>query len=168
MLPLLVLLFIVVPIVELFVIIQVGEAIGVLPTIALLIADSVLGSILMRSQGRTAWRRFNAALAEGRIPHREVLDGALVIFGGALLLTPGFVTDILGIVLLLPPTRALVRGVVARRVLPRVVVSGLGGVGGFGGARGPGGPGGKRRRPGPDDGGDVEGSATEIDPRQLP
>jgi UPF0716 protein FxsA len=167
MLPLLVLLFIVVPIVELFVIIQVGQAIGVLPTIALLIADSVLGSILMRSQGRAAWRRFNAALAEGRIPHREVLDGALVIFGGALLLTPGFVTDVLGIVLLLPPTRALVRGVVARRVLPRIVVSGIGG---FGGSRGAGGPGGARRRPGSgDDGdGDVEGSATEIDPRQLP
>jgi UPF0716 protein FxsA len=160
MLPLLVLLFVVVPIVELFVIIQVGEAIGVLPTIALLIADSVLGSLLMRSQGRAAWRRFNAALAEGRMPHREVLDGVLVIFGGALLLTPGFVTDVLGIVLLLPPTRALVRGVVGRRVLPRVVVSGLGG---FGGGRG---SGRARRRPSAD--GDVEGSATEIDPRQLP
>src|SRR3954451_5682469 len=143
MIPLLVLLFIVVPIVELFVIIQVGEAIGVVPTIALLIADSILGSLLMRSQGRVAWRRFNVALAERRIPHREVLDGVLVIFGGALLLTPGFVTDILGIVLLLPPTRALVRGVVGRRVLPRVVVSGLGGggLGGFGGGPGGGGAG---------------------------
>ena len=160
MLPLLVLLFIVVPIVELFVIIQVGQAIGVLPTIALLILDSVLGSMLMRAQGRTAWRRFNAALGEGRIPHREVLDGALVIFGGALLLTPGFVTDVLGIVLLLPPTRALVRGVVARRLLPRLVVSGFGGVGGGRGRDG------ARRRPGPD--GDVEGSATEIDPPRLP
>src|SRR3954447_3154929 len=171
MIPLLVLLFIVVPIVELFVIIQVGEAIGVLPTIALLIADSILGSMLMRSQGRTAWRRFNAALGEGRIPHREVLDGALVIFGGALLLTAGLVTDVLGIVLLPRPTRALGRGVVARRLLPRLVVTGLGGVGGlggFGGAPGRGGPGGARRRPGAEDGGDVEGSATEIDPRQLP
>jgi UPF0716 protein FxsA len=162
MLPLLVLLFIVVPIVELFVIIQVGEAIGVLPTIALLIADSVLGSMLMRSQGRAAWRRFNAALTDGRIPHREVLDGALVIFGGALLVTPGFVTDILGIVLLLPPTRALVRGVLARRLLPRVVAGGLGRFGG------PSGAGGARGRPGSGDGADVEGSATEIDPRQLP
>jgi UPF0716 protein FxsA len=159
---LLILLFIVVPIVELFVIIQVGEAIGVLPTIALLIADSVLGSMLMRSQGRSAWRRFNGALAEGRIPHREVLDGALVIFGGALLLTPGFISDILGLVLLLPPTRALVRAVVARRLLPRLVVSGLGGLGG---AR----PGaGARRPPRPADGGDVDGTATEIDPRRLP
>src|ERR671921_1803707 len=114
---LLVLLFIVVPIVELFVIIQVGEAIGVLPTIALLIADSILGSMLMRSQGRAAWRRFNAALAEGRIPHREVLDGVLVIFGGALLLTPGFLSDIFGVLLLLPPTRAVIRGVLVRRLL---------------------------------------------------
>src|ERR671938_1590670 len=120
---LLVLLFIVVPIVELFVIIQVGEAIGVLPTIALLIADSILGSMLMRSQGRAAWRRFNGALAEGRIPHREVLDGALVIFGGALLLTPGFVTDILGLVLLLPPTRALVRRVMVRRFADRMIAA---------------------------------------------
>src|SRR4051812_49841913 len=160
MLPLLVILFIVVPIAELYVIIQVGEAIGALPTIALLIADSVLGSMLMRAQGRSAWRRFNAALAEGRIPHREVLDGALVIFGGALLLTPGFLTDILGIVLLLPPTRALVRGVVARRVLPRLVVTGLGGVGGlggFGGAPRRGGPRGAPPRPGGPGGGGGRG-----------
>jgi UPF0716 protein FxsA len=160
----LILLFIVVPIVELYVIIQVGGAIGVLPTIAILIADSLLGSMLMRAQGRAAWRRFNAALTEGRIPHREVLDGALVIFGGALLLTPGFVTDILGIVLLLPPTRALVRGVIARRLLPRLVVSRFGG--GFG--PGPsGGPGPPRRPQRPGEGSDVEGSATEIDPPQL-
>ena len=152
---LLVLLFIVVPIVELFVIIQVGEAIGVLPTIALLIADSVLGSVLMRSQGRAAWRRFVTAVEEGRVPHREVLDGVLVIFGGALLVTPGFVTDVLGIVLLLPPTRALVRGAVGRRLLPRVVVS-------FGGGR-------RRGEPRRDGGSaDVEGTATEVDPRALP
>jgi UPF0716 protein FxsA len=160
---LLVLLFIVVPIAELFVIIQVGEAIGVLQTIALLIVDSVLGSMLMRSQGRMAWRRFNGALAEGRIPHREVLDGALVIFGGALLLTPGFLSDILGLLLLLPPTRVLVRGVVARRLLPRVVASGLGGV--AGGVRRNGAAG---TRPRPADAGDVDGTATEIDPRRLP
>jgi UPF0716 protein FxsA len=169
MLPLLLLLFIVVPILELFVILQVGQAIGVLPTIALLIADSVLGSVLMRSQGRTAWRRFNAALAEGRIPHREVLDGALVIFGGALLLTPGFVTDVLGIVLLLPPTRAVVRAVLVRRLLPRIVVGGVGGLGGLGGPGGPRGrgrPSGRRPGPAPRDG-DVEGSATEIDPPRL-
>ena len=160
----LVLLFVVVPIIELFVIIQVGEAIGVLPTIALLVADALLGSMLMRSQGRIAWGRFNAALAEGRIPHREVLDGALVIFGGALLLTPGFVTDVLGIILLLPPTRILVRGLVARRLLPRIVITRFGApaAAAAGAAR----PGGPRRRPG-GDGADVEGTATEVDPPRL-
>jgi len=119
----LVLLFIVVPIVELYVIIQVGQAIGAPLTIALLVLDSILGSMLMRSQGRAAWQRFQLALAEGRPPAREVLDGALVIFGGAFLLTPGFVTDILGAVLLLPPTRALVRRAVVARFLPLRVMS---------------------------------------------
>src|SRR5918992_5252554 len=94
---LLVALFIAVPIAELAVIIQVGQAIGVWWTIGILIADSVLGSLLMRSQGRLAWRRFNETLQAGRPPAREVLDGVLVIFGGALLLTPGFLTDILGL-----------------------------------------------------------------------
>jgi UPF0716 protein FxsA len=121
MFVLLIVLFILVPIAELAVIIQVGEAIGVWWTIALLIADSVLGSLLMRSQGRVAWRRFNAALAERRAPAREVLDGVLVIFGGALLLTPGFITDIFGLVFLLPPTRALLRRVLVRRFALRMV-----------------------------------------------
>ena len=87
--PLLVLLFIVLPIAELYVIIQVGGAIGVLPTLALLMLDSLLGAALPRSQSRAAWERFNRALAEGRVPGREVFDGAMIIFGGALLLTPG-------------------------------------------------------------------------------
>jgi UPF0716 protein FxsA len=105
----LVALFIVVPIIELYVIIQIGSLIGVWPTIALLLADAVLGSLLLRHQGRGAWRRFNAALAERRFPGREVADGLLIAVGGTLLLTPGFVTDILGAIFLIPPTRALVR-----------------------------------------------------------
>jgi UPF0716 protein FxsA len=117
----LVLLFIVVPIAELYVIIKVGEAIGVLPTLAILLADAVLGSLLLRHQGRGAWRRFNAALAERRFPGREVADGLLIAVGGTLLLTPGFVTDIFGLILLVPPTRAIVRrlmrGYVGRRFL---------------------------------------------------
>src|SRR3954452_21802089 len=102
------------------------------------------------------------ALGESRVSHGKLLDGAHDFFGGDLLLTPGFLTDILGIVLLLPPTRALVRGVVARRVLPRLVVTGLGGLGGAAGAGA-----GRRRAPGD---ADVEGTATEVDPqaRQLP
>ena len=77
-------------------ILKVGDAIGVVPTILLLAADSVLGSVLLRSQGRAVWRRFNEALAAGRMPHREVQDGVAVIFGGAFLITPGFLTDIVG------------------------------------------------------------------------
>ena len=112
-------LFIVVPLVEIYVIIQVGQAIGALWTIALLVADSILGSVLMRTQGRAAWRRFNEAIAAARVPAREVLDGVLVIFGGALLLTPGFVTDVFGLAFLLPPTRALIRRLLVRRFAGR-------------------------------------------------
>jgi UPF0716 protein FxsA len=117
-------LFIAVPLAELYVILKVGDAIGVLWTILLLAADSVLGSLLLRSQGRAVWRRFNEALRRGVMPHREVQDGVLVIFGGALLLTPGFITDVVGLLLLLPPTRAAIRRlglrIVARRVQRRV------------------------------------------------
>jgi UPF0716 protein FxsA len=102
--------FIVVPLAELYVIIRVGQWIGTGPTIAILLLDSVLGAVLLRSQGRTAWRRFNQALSERRVPHREVFDGAMVIFGGALLLTPGFITDVLGLLCLIPPSRAFIRG----------------------------------------------------------
>jgi UPF0716 protein FxsA len=106
---LLVVLFIAVPIVEIYFIVKVGELIGVLPTLALLVADALLGSLLLRHQGRGAWRRFNAALAERRFPGREVADGVMIAVGGTLLLTPGFVTDLFGLILLVPPTRAIVR-----------------------------------------------------------
>jgi len=143
----LVLLFIAVPIAELAVIIQVGQAIGIWWTIGLLIADSILGSMLMRHQGRTAWRRFNEAVAGGRVPAREVLDGALVIFGGALLLTPGFLTDILGLILLIPPTRAVVRKILARRLTHRMVAA--------------------ANRPRAPHAHDVEGTAVDIDPDRI-
>ena len=111
---LLVLIFIVLPIAEIYVIIKVGEAIGALPTIALLFLDGFLGAALLRSQGRAAWRRFNEGLAAGRVPAREVFDGAMVILGGSLLLTPGFITDVIGLCLLIPPSRAAFRGLVTR------------------------------------------------------
>jgi UPF0716 protein FxsA len=120
---LLVALFIAVPIAELAVIIQVGQAIGVWWTIAILVADSILGSLLMRSQGRAVWRRFNAALQAGRAPAREVADGVLVILGGALLLTPGFLTDVFGLLFLLPPTRAAIRRVFLRQAMRRMTVT---------------------------------------------
>jgi UPF0716 protein FxsA len=163
---LLLVLFIVVPILEIYVIIQVGQAIGAWWTIALLIADSIVGGVLMRSQGRAAWRRFQLALAEGRMPAREVLDGVLVIFGGAFLLTPGFLSDIVGATLLLPPTRALIRRLLVRRftfsLLRDMPSPGI--PRGRGRGRGPSGPG----APPPPPGADVEGTATEIDPRRLP
>ncbi|CAA9485202.1 MAG: hypothetical protein AVDCRST_MAG65-1687 [uncultured Solirubrobacteraceae bacterium] len=121
MLLVLIALFIVVPLLELAVIIEIGREIGVGPTIAVLIADSVLGSLLMRAQGRAAWRRFTQATRGGRPPAREVIDGALIVAGGALLLTPGFITDVLGLALLLPPTRAVVRRILAQRLLKRMV-----------------------------------------------
>jgi UPF0716 protein FxsA len=114
--------FIVVPLAELYVIFRVGDAIGVVWTILLLAADSVLGSVLLRSQGRSVWLRFNEALSSGRVPHREVMDGVLVIFGGAFLITPGFLTDVVGLLLLVPPTRAVIRRLVARRLGRRVEV----------------------------------------------
>ena len=119
LLPLLFVLFVAMPILEIFVILQVGEAIGVLPTVALLIADSLIGAFLMRSQGRLVWRRFTAALEAGRPPAREVLEGALVIVGGALGLAPGFVTDAFGLFLIAPPTRAVVRRALVRRLTRR-------------------------------------------------
>lgn len=118
-LPLLVLLFVGMPILEIYVILQVGQAIGILPTLALLVVDSLVGAWLMRSQGRLVWRRFTTALEEGRPPAREVLDGALVIVGGALGLAPGFVTDALGLFLIAPPTRAIVRRALVARLARR-------------------------------------------------
>jgi len=117
----LVLLFIVLPIAELWVIIQVGDLIGVWPTLALLLIDGLLGAALLRSQGRSAWRRFQEALTRTRMPVKEVYDGAAIIFGAALLMTPGFITDVFGFLLLIPPTRAALRQLlvaVARRVGP--------------------------------------------------
>jgi len=151
---LLIALFIVLPIAELYVIIQVGGAIGVLPTLALLVLDSLLGAALLRSQGRATWTRFNQALAAGRVPAAEIFDGAMIIFGGALLLTPGFITDVFGLILLIPPTRVLLRRTLSGMAKRRVSF----GWSVFGGA-----PGERRAGPGPASRGyDHEGTATEV------
>jgi UPF0716 protein FxsA len=126
---LLVLALVVVPLVEIYLLVQVGQVIGALPTIALLIAMSLLGGWLLRREGTKTWRAFRAATGSGRVPAREVADGALVIFGGALLLTPGFATDALGLALVLPPSRAVFRrlltGLVAKRLGMPGMVGGL-------------------------------------------
>ena len=164
---LLIVLFIVVPIAELYVIIQVGEAIGLWPTLVLLLADALLGSFLLKHQGRGAWRRFNEALAQRRFPGKEVVDGLLIVVGGTLLLAPGFITDIFGLILLIPPTRAIVRGLLRRFTIGRFVVVGMPGGGSFGAGRGPGDPGPSRDY-------DFEATAEEVPvngdrgERQLP
>jgi UPF0716 protein FxsA len=115
MVPILVIAFILVPLAELAVLIAVGDWIGLVPTLILLLVVSVAGAWLAKREGLAAWRRLQLALAQGRMPTAEVTDGALILLAGALLLTPGFLSDVLGILLLLPPTRAI-----ARRQLPRL------------------------------------------------
>jgi UPF0716 protein FxsA len=156
----LLMLFLALPIAELYVIIQVGQAIGIVPTLLLLLLDGLLGAALARWQGRAAWERFNRALSEGRVPAKETFDGAMIIVGGALLLAPGFITDVVGFALLIPPTRAVLRGLVARLARRRVAFTVFappprpraGPTSGPGGAR----PRGPRR------GYDYEGTAREV------
>jgi UPF0716 protein FxsA len=128
--PLLAALFVVVQIVEIWLLIKVGQAIGGWQTFALLVLDSLLGAWLLRREGRRTWRAFRRALSERRMPAREVADGVLVIVGGTLLLTPGFLSDVVGVLFLLPPTRAALRPVLTRFVARRLGVGGL--VGGLG------------------------------------
>ena len=105
----LVVLFLAVPIVEIAVIVQVGQQIGAVPTILLLLLESALGAWLVKREGRRAWAALQAAASTGRLPSRELADAGLVLVGGTLLLTPGFVTDVAGFFLILPPTRPLAR-----------------------------------------------------------
>src|SRR5436853_666903 len=162
----LILLFIVVPIAELYVIIQVGQAIGVVPTLVSLVAAAILASMLLKHEGRGAWRRFNEALAARRFPGREVADGLLIVIGGTLLLAPGFLTDIFGLFLLLPPTRAISRRVLKRLTIGRFTVVGMGpgSVGDPFGAPPPGS--GPTRGPSRDY--DFEGTAEEVPPNGEP
>jgi UPF0716 protein FxsA len=118
---LLVVVFIVVPIAEIYMIIQVGQVIGPLWTVVLLILDSIAGAWLVRHEGARTFGKFTAAVNAGKVPAKEVADGALVIFGAALLLTPGFITDVLGLACVLPPTRAVIRRTLLRMVTRRFV-----------------------------------------------
>jgi UPF0716 protein FxsA len=142
---LLVLLFLVAPLVELAVIVQVAGAVGVLNTIGLLIAVSLVGAWLAKREGLITLRRIQLALGRGEIPSREVADGALILMAGALMIAPGFISDVVALLLLFPPTRAVIRPVVvrslAKRGRARVTVMGT---------RGP------PRGPGADDVWDVE------------
>ncbi len=114
------LLFLVVPIAELAVILQVGQLIGPWYTILLLLAVSVVGAWLVKREGLGVVRRFRRQLDAGTLPGKELADGVMILFAGALLLTPGFITDTLGLSLLLPPVRAAIRAALLRRLAVRV------------------------------------------------
>jgi UPF0716 protein FxsA len=133
-LAILALAFLVVPIIELAVIIKVGAAIGVLSTIGLLVLSSIVGSWLMKREGLGVLRRIQGQLASGQVPGKELVDAFLILFGGALMLAPGFLTDIAGMALLLPPVRAGVRRILRRRFTARLF--GAGGPGAHGGGPG--------------------------------
>ncbi|MGH8894845.1 MAG: FxsA family protein [Actinomycetes bacterium] len=105
----LVVLFLVMPVLEIYVIIQVGQEIGALPTVVLLVLESLLGAWLVKREGRRAWAALRTATGTGRLPSGELADAALVLVGGTLLLTPGFITDVFGFILILPLTRPLAR-----------------------------------------------------------
>ena len=109
-------LFVVVPLLEVYLLVQLGQAIGAWWTILILVADGVLGSLLVKREGSRAWRALQAALSSHRMPAAELADGALILVGGTLLLTPGFLSDVAGLFCILPFTRPL-----ARRVLTRII-----------------------------------------------
>ncbi|TDD15915.1 FxsA family protein [Kribbella turkmenica] len=127
----------VVPILEIYVIIQVGQVIGGWPTVGLLLVESALGAWLIKREGRRAWNALQTSLQTAKMPGRELADAALVLVGGTLLLTPGFVTDIFGFFFVLPFTRPIARrglsAFLGRRLTTRM--------GAMGGAAGPGFPG---------------------------
>lgn len=158
---LLAILFLAIPLLELYVLIQVGKVVGVGWTILLLVADSILGGWLIRREGARAFRAFGTALSQGRMPSKEIADGICVLAGGILMLSPGFVLDAVGLVLVLPVTRPLARGLLTRFVEARMLgfAPGAAGFGpGRGGAGGPFGPGAapdEARRPRPDGQGPV-------------
>ena len=151
--------FIVIPLIEISVIGEVQEALGWPTTIVILVLDSMVGAYLVRLQGSKAWRAFQQALGRAQMPTEEIIDGALILFGGALLLTPGFVTDAVGLAAVITPTRKLLNAGLRRRLNPGRWAAG-GGSGPFGnvfviGGRPPGGPAG----PGPGAGAGPRGDA---------
>ena len=143
-------LFVIVPIVELMLLIQVGQWVGLWPTLALVLLTGAAGASLARREGLRTLAAIQGELAAGRLPGSSLLDGAAILIGGAFLLTPGILTDLVGFSLLLPPTRALIRRRVRKSLEAsirdgtmnvHVVGFGPGGMTGFGpgfgGAAGP-------------------------------
>lgn len=151
------LLFVVLPMIEIYLIVQLGQAVGPWWTILVLVAAGVAGSWLVKREGARAWRALTEALRAGRVPSRELADGALVLFGGTLLLTPGFVSDVVGLVCILPLTRPLPRRLLTRVIARRMLVVGAPGHRGSA----PGRPAGQTYRDTPPDPGIVRGEVIE-------
>ncbi|MBM3606610.1 MAG: FxsA family protein [Alphaproteobacteria bacterium] len=117
-------LFLVVPIIEIGLFIQVGGLIGLWPTLAIVVLTALLGTVLMRSQGAHAWAEIQRSFGEMRDPTRPLAHGVMILMAGMLLLTPGFFTDTVGLLLLVPAVREAVMGQIAKRV--RVTRFGMG------------------------------------------
>ncbi len=113
--PIFATLFFVVPFIEIWLLVKVGSVIGALPTIILVVATSILGAYLLRQQGLATMRRFQNTLQNGQLPAKELLEGVILLVGAVLLMTPGFFTDMFGLICLLPFTRQLVMALLAKR-----------------------------------------------------
>jgi len=116
------LLFVIVPIVELYTIIRMSSYIGFFNTLAVMFVVAIVGSWLVKREGLRVWRRFNESVAAGRVPARDIVDGVLILGAGALLLTPGFFSDIFGLLMLFPPSRAVFRGMLMKRSRRNIIV----------------------------------------------
>ena len=159
MLGRLILLFTTVPLVELALLLWIGSRVGVVPTIALILLTGVLGATLARHQGFATWRRFDAALAAGRLPGRELAEGLLILIAGAVLLTPGVLTDAAGFLILVPAVRRRLVDRIVRSARRRMVVMGPAG-------RRPGGS--EPHRPAHSDAGEVLDAEFEVVDRDRP
>ena len=131
------LLFVLVPLADLSLLVWAGGRIGFLPTVAIVILTAALGSWLARREGSAAWRRVQSRMSQGGVPGPELMDGLIILISGVLLLTPGFLTDVVGLLGLIPPSRAVLRRVLAARFRQSVAngsirVGGMGPMGGFG------------------------------------
>ena len=118
----LLLLFILVPTAELYLFIKIGSQLGLGPTLAIIIITAVFGASLTKAQGRRAVEKFQAATAAGRMPAKEAIDGIMILLAGAVLITPGFLTDTVGFLLLFPPFRAIVAGYAGKRLKGKIQV----------------------------------------------
>lgn len=126
MLSRLIAIFVIVPAAELYLLIRLGEAIGAAETFGIILLTGILGSYLDKSQGTTVWRSFQAKLASGSVPGKEIADGVIILISAALLITPGIITDVIGLLGLLPATRAFIRKYVYAKILPGLVTTGVG------------------------------------------